>query len=775
MTDINKGLSSEEVKRLAAEGKINGDTNIPTKSIGQIIKSNTLTFFNMINLILAAMVAFVGSFKNMLFIGVIICNTAIGIFQEIRAKRVIDRLSLISAPKVCVIRDGVEKQIAVEEIALGDIMKLTAGGQICADCVIREGSCEVNESLITGESDPVLKNIGDNAMSGSFVVCGEVKAEVIHVGAENFASKITSGAKYIKKNNSEMLASINRIIKVISFCIIPIMLILFCKSMWIDCQTFESAVVTTVAAVIGMIPEGLILLASVVLAVSVIRLSGHNTLVQELYCIETLARVDVLCLDKTGTITEGTMQVQNITPLTDDNCDEPLTALMNALNDGNPTFNAVKEKWNGESRWKCTKALPFSSAKKWSGAEFEGKGSYILGAAEFILGEAFVKVSDTVQKLSEGGQRVLLLAHSENSFRDRDLPEDIVPLAFISISDKIRAEAPDTLKFFAEQGVDIKIISGDNPVTVANIAKKAGLKNADRYVDASTITDIEKACDEYSVFGRVTPDQKLALVKALKAKGHTVGMTGDGVNDVLALKEADCSIAMQSGSDAARNVSNLVLLDSNFASMPLIVAEGRRSINNIERSATLFLTKTVFSFILAIVFSFVTMPYPFVPIQLTLVNAVAIGIPSFLLALEPNFNIIRGKFISNVMKKALPNGLAVVFAMIATSIVSSVLGFTAEQASAVATVIIGIVSLGILVKICIPLDVKRVGLCAALTMIFALGLIIFDDLFCMVTLTPLMAMVSGIISAGGIALVFILPFVTTPIFERVMNHKWKKS
>ena len=774
MTDINSGLSSKEVENLTAEGKINGDNNIQTKSIGQIIRSNTLTFFNMINLILAAMVAFVGSYKNMLFIGVIICNTAIGIFQEIRAKHVIDKLSLISAPKVCVIRDGKEMQISVAEIALGDIMKLSAGGQICADCVIRDGSCEVNESLITGESDPVLKNEGDTAMSGSFVVCGDVKAEVIHVGADNFASRITSGAKYIKKNNSEMLAAINRIIKVISFCIIPIMIILFCKSMWIDCQPFDQSVVTTVAAVIGMIPEGLILLASMVLAVSVIRLSQHNTLVQELYCIETLARVDVLCLDKTGTITEGTMQVDGVLSLCGESHDLPLTALMNALNDGNPTFNAVKEKWNGASDWRCTKSLPFSSAKKWSGAEFEGKGSYIIGAAEFILGSDFEKLRQQVSELSAGGQRVLLLAHSENGFKDRDLPDGIAPIALISISDRIRKEAPDTLKYFAEQGVDIKIISGDNPVTVANIAKKAGLKNADKYVDASTITDIESACDKYSVFGRVTPDQKLALVKALKAKGHTVGMTGDGVNDVLALKEADCSIAMQSGSDAARNVSNLVLLDSNFASMPLIVAEGRRSINNIERSAALFLTKTVFSFILAIVYSFIAIPYPFIPIQLTLVNAVAIGIPSFLLALEPNFSIIKGRFISNVMKTALPSGLAVVIAMISTSVVSNAIGLTSPEASAAATIILGVVSLGILLKICIPLDKKRIALCVALAGIFTLGLWAFGDLFSMVPVTMPMAIICLIISAAGLGLVFLLPLLINPIFDKVMNHKWKK-
>lgn len=781
---ILSGLTDEEVAQRRADGRVNGNSNIPTKTIKQIIRTNVLTFFNLLNVVLAACVIgagiysgdFFASVKNCLFMGVIICNTGIGIFQEVRAKRVVDKLSLISAPKAHVIRGGEEREIAVADIVLDDMTTLSAGGQVCADSVVVSGECELNESLITGESDPVYKKAGDEILSGSFVVCGDVKAKVVRIGAENFASKITNGAKYLKKNNSEMLRAINSVIKIIAFCIIPISLILFGKSIFITSGgNIDTAIYSTVAAVIGMIPEGLVLLASMVLAVSVIRLSMHKTLVQELYCIETLARVDVLCLDKTGTITEGTMQVDDVIPLCDgENTDDIITNMMTALNDKNPTFNAIKDRWSGAGEWKCVKALPFSSAKKWSGAQFDDKGTYILGAGEFVLGAAFEQIRERVETASAEGERVLVLARSDNPFREKELPENVQALALILISDKIRAEAPSTLKFFAEQGVDLRIISGDNPVTVASIAKKAGLDGAENYVDMTTVTDIQQAADKYKVFGRVTPDQKLALVKALRAKGHIVGMTGDGVNDVLALKEADCSIAMQSGSDAARSVSNLVLLDSNFASMPKVVAEGRRSINNIERSASLFLSKTVYSFLLAIIFVFVQKAYPFQPIQMTLINAVSIGIPSFLLALEPNFNLVRGKFISNVMSFAIPYGLAMVLNIVGVTITGHLLNLDAVQTGTLATLVAAVTAMSVLFRVCMPFNWRKVIMFVLLCGIFTLGILGFPQVFDMGTFTPEILIAGAASLVTSLLFVFILPLFTNPLARKLSEWNSKR-
>lgn len=759
-TDINIGLSSQQVEQRVVDGLVNGEFNIKSKSIKQIVKDNCLTFFNLINVILAVFIIAVGSIKNCLFMGVIISNTAIGIFQEIRSKKAIDKLSLISAPKVDVLRNSIVEIIAVKDVVMDDIVILGAGKQICADCIIAQGECEVNESLITGESDPVVKKVGDEILSGSFIVCGDVKAQVIRIGAESYANKITSGAKYVKKNNSEMLHSINYILKIISICIIPMTMLFFAKEMIISNATFEEAVIKTVAAIIGIIPEGLVLMASMVLAVSVIRLAVNKTLAQDLYCIETLARVDVLCLDKTGTITEGIMQVDDVIPLADNhNIDSALTALMTALHDNNPTFNAIKSRYSGESDWATSVAIPFSSAKKWSLAAFEGKGTYIIGAAEFVLGEKFEAIRELVETASMQGQRVLLLAHSENMPVEKELPDEIIPIALIQISDKIRKEAPDTLKFFAEQGVDIRVISGDNPITVSNIAKKAGLANADSYVDASTLKtldDIADAADRYKIFGRVTPYQKLELVKALKAKKHTVAMTGDGVNDVLALKESDCSIAMQSGSDAARNVSNLVLLDSNFASMPKIVAEGRRSINNIQRSGILFLNKTVYSFIVAIMFCFVPMSYPFQAIQLTLINMFTNGIPSFLLALEPNYERVKGKFIENVMPMSVIHGLLIVVNFIGLIVCNYVMKtlntippeILDSQMGTIATITIGFSAFVVLFKVCRPMKKWKAGMLALLICGFTGGMFLFRGLLDIENITvPMIISILALVGA----------------------------
>jgi cation-transporting ATPase E len=656
---IDIGLTKEEVEERIKENKVNYDTSLPTKSIKTIVRENIFTLFNLINILLGVAVFCVGSYKNLLFLIVIFCNTAISIIQEINSKRAVDKLSILAQAKVNCIRDGEKQEIGINSIVLDDLLMLETGNQIVADSIILEGEVEVNESFITGESDVIYKRKGDTLLSGSFVVSGKCKAEVIHIGDENYTSKISSGAKYVKKVNSEIMKSLNGIIKIVSIAIVPIGILLFFNQLGLTENSFKNAVVNTVAAIIGMIPEGLVLLTSTVLAVSVIRLSKRKVLVQELYCIETLARVDTLCLDKTGTITEGTMEVNDIIEITKskEELEEILSEISSASDDNNSTIEAIRAKYKNKQKWKVINKIPFSSQKKWSGVCFKDKGSYIIGAPEFVLREKYDEYKERIEKYSND-YRVIIVANSEGDFIEKELPDKLEVLGFVLISDVIRKEASKTLKYFKEQGVNIKIISGDNPITVSKIAKRAGVENSEKYINMQEIKtkeQLEKAAKEYTIFGRVTPVQKKELVQALKKEGHTVAMTGDGVNDVLALKEADCSIAMASGSDATRNVAELVLLDSNFASMPEIVLEGRRTINNIERSATLFLVKTIYASILAIIFLFVNMPYPFMPIQLTLISTVTIGIPSFVLALEPNKERIKGKFLRNVISRALRN------------------------------------------------------------------------------------------------------------------------
>lgn len=786
MTNLQTGLTEEQVAQRHKDGRINGDNSFPTKSIPQIIRTNTITFFNILNLSLALCIFLVGSFKNALFMGVVICNTCIGIIQEIRAKRTIDRLSLISAPKACVLRNGTEQEIKTSEIVMDDIMVLRTGMQICSDCVLAEGECEVDESLITGESDPILKKVGDELLSGSLLVAGYAKAQVIRVGTDNFTSKITKDAKYIKKNNSGMINAVNTIIKGISVVILPIMTIMFLKSIFFtqEHQTFERAVVSSVAAIIGMIPEGLMLLTSIVLAVSVIRLSRHNTLVQDLYCVETLARVTTLCLDKTGTITTGTMSVDSVLPFntaTEEEIQNALSALTKSLDERNPTFRALKEAYSAPNDWTCIKSVCFSSARKYSGCTFDTKGSYIIGAPEFVLTPLPAEIKEKTEQAAKEGHRVLLLAHSENAFEGEALPDGCSPVALILLSDQIRREAPSTLAYFSRQGVELKIISGDNPITVSQVAKKAGFLDWESYVDASTLDNVGAVCDRYRIFGRVTPQQKLELIQALRSKGHVVGMTGDGANDVLALKEADVSVAMQSGSDAARAVSNLVLLDSNFASMPKVVAEGRRSINNVERSAALFLTKTVYSFLFTVIYLFIMMPYPFSPIQMTLVNSMAVGLPSFLLALEPNSNLVKGSFIRNVMHHALPYGISVVLALVGMTVASHFFSLSDIQLGTAATAVLAICSFLILFKISFPLERKKVAMIMVLAaaffsvMVLSLNVDFFGELFIISPFTLSMGLIVLLCGVLGGVLIWQLPKLTSPLIESFFKRYEKRK
>lgn len=758
--DPDQGLTPQQVEQRMREGLHNGDSGVKSKTEAQIIRENVFTFFNLLNFALALAVILVGSPRSALFMGVIFSNIVIGSFQGIRAKHTIDKLSLISSPKANVVRGGQRAVVPVEEVVLDDILLYAAGNQICADATVAAGECEVNESLLTGESDPVLKHPGDPLLSGSFVVSGSCYAQVEHVGAENYANKIAGEASGVKKRNSEIMNSIDFIVKIIGFAILPIGGLLFWKQYFVLGDTFQNSVVSTAAAMVGMIPEGLVLLISLAFAVSVLKLSARKTLVQDMYCVETLARVDVLCLDKTGTITEGSMQVDELCPFggfTEENMREALTALIHNLDDSNPTFLALKDYLPESSLWKAAEAVPFSSARKWSGAYFPGRGCYVMGAGEFILGAGFAAVRAQTERASQNGQRVLLLARSDMPFDGKALSGQIVPMGLVLISDKIRKEAPGTLRYFADQGVDLKVISGDNAVTVANIARKAGLDHAEKYVDATTLhtdEDIRRAVREYAVFGRVTPQQKLAFVKALKEDGHTVAMTGDGVNDVLALKEADCSVAMASGSDAARTVSNLVLLDSNFASMPVVVQEGRRSINNLQRSSSLFLVKTIFSALIGVLFIFINYTYPFEPIQQTLISSLTIGVPSFILALEPNHDRLRGKFINNVIRMCIPAALTMTANIVVLCALAEPWGMTSAETSTMAVIMTAMTGFFMLFKVSAPFNTLRGLLFWGLLAVFMLAFLFFGWFFALVDMS--LPMLIALLPLLLFAIVFML-------------------
>ena len=745
---FNEGLNDEQVKQRMESNLVNHDTTVPTKSVKRILYENFFTLFNLLNLVLAIAIFAVGSYKNMLFLFIVIINTAISTIQEIHSKRVVDKLSLMATSKVNVIRNSKKQTISIYELVLDDIVEFRTGNQIPTDSIIQDGEVLVNESFITGEPDSITKKKGDTILSGSYIISGKCLAKVEHIGTDNYTAKISSGAKYIKKVKSEIMTSLNKIIKVLTFVIIPIGACMFYSQLNIDGISIQDAVVQSAASIIGMIPEGLVLLTSTVLAISVIRLSKSKVLVQDLYCIETLARIDTLCLDKTGTLTEGSMEVKNFVCVNTDKSDmENILANMSKFSeDENATIMAIKDYFsNISNEFEVVNKVAFSSDKKWSGIYFKDKGSYIIGAPEFVLKDDFDKYRDEIEKYAMD-YRVLVLAHSKNDFNKKDLPDGVNLLGYILLLDKIRPDANKTLSYFEAQGVDIKIISGDNPVTVSKIAKNVGVKNYDRYIDMSTIsedTDLNDIAINYTIFGRVSPTQKQSLIKSLKSNNRTVAMTGDGVNDVLALKEADCSVAMASGSDATKNISQLVLLKSDFAAMPKIVAEGRRTINNIQRSASLFLVKTIYSTIFALMFLFMAEQYPFEPIQLSLISVTTIGIPSFMLALEPNKERIRGKFLRNVIAKAFPTAITNVITIFALTILNK-LGFIAEEYfSSLCVISTGISGLALLFTLTrsrksehskLPFSIYRLVLAICMTVLFVLGLTIGSQLFSIVDL-----------------------------------------
>ena len=728
--DKNIGLSKEQVNERIKDNLVNFNTNVKTKSAKEIILENTVTLFNIINAILAVAIILVGSYKNLGFLLIIVLNTVISTFQELHSKSVIDKLSVVSASKVKVLRDSKEYDVNLDEVVLDDIILLELGNQVITDAIIVDGVVEVDESFITGESDTLIKKEGDMLLSGSFIVSGNAKAKVEHIGYDNYTAKISSDTKYIKPISSEIMRSLNKIVKTISVIIVPLGILLFARQLYLSGNTLQNAVVNTVAAIIGMIPEGLVLLTSTVFAVSVIRLSKEKVLVQDLYCIESLARVDVICLDKTGTITEGKMEVVDVIPLegeTKASLGDILGSMMAITKDKNATAIAIRDAYYRKPKWKVEEVIPFSSKKKYSGVKF-ATDTYLIGAVEFVLkdhGKSYQKMLDDYIKK----YRVLVLANVNNYGKKN---EERQALGFILLQDKVRKEAKKTLEYFKEQGVAIKIISGDNPITVSSIAKRAGLTEKLKVIDLSTLNseeEIQKAALEYDVFGRVKPEEKHLLIRALKEAGHNVAMTGDGVNDCLALKEADCSIAMASGSDAARSVSQLVLLDSNFASMPSVVAEGRRSINNLERSASLFLVKTIYAGILAFLFLFIEMSYPFIPIQLTLASVVTIGIPSFVLALEPNKERVKGKFLVNVLKKSAPPAFTIILNILLICLAGQMFSLSYAKISTLCLTLTGYTSFILLFKICRPFNRIRLILFSTMFYLFIYAIFNLTTLF----------------------------------------------
>lgn len=766
-----KGLTSEEVRAAQAAGKVNADATVKTRSYGSIFRSNICTLFNLINVILAVFVFLTGSYKNMLFMLVIVINTIIGIVQEIRSKITTDRLSIVVAANVEVMRDGKIQKIPIDELVLGDVMRLGRGNQIPTDSVVLEGECKTDESLLTGESRLIPKHAGDQLYSGSFINAGSVWARVEKVGADNYAAQITNEAKQKKAINSEIMTSLNKIIKYVSIFMFPVGLLLFANEYLLHHVELDPAILSTVSAMVGMIPEGLILLASTVMAVAVVRLARHQVLVQQLYCIETLARVDVLCLDKTGTITTGGMEVSGLVPL-DVPDSEPkeqelskiVASLVASDEDPNDTARAIQEYFGlakeGKQKveqaipptdlLKPTRVIPFSSDTKWSGAAFANGEAYVMGAAQFVLeknASALAQIKDALDTYTADA-RVLLVARVEGFDTNGTIEGEVTPLGFVCLRDQIRSTAAQTIAYFKEQGVKLKVISGDDPHTVSGIAQKVGIEGADRFVDATTLKtdqDIASAIKNYNVFGRVRPEQKKAFVLALQAEGHTVAMTGDGVNDVLALKASDCSVAMASGSDAARNVAQLVLVDNDFASMPAVVAEGRRSINNLQRSASLFLVKTLLSITAAFLFIFLPWQYPFVPIQLTLISAFTIGLPSFVLALEPNKDLVRGHFLPNAVVHSIPGAVCAVVSIVVLTIVGNeAIGLDYRQVSTLCVMVVGLLGIMLVIRLSIPFTPLRWGLLVVVIGGLLIGVVGFGWLFDIAPFTPEMWQSFGI-------------------------------
>lgn len=731
------GLTAAEVNARIEAGKINIADDSSDRTTGRIIRDNLLTYFNLIFLVITVLLCIAGAFRDLTFLPIIIGNILIGIVQELRAKKTLDKMKILNAGHAVVIRDGKRQKVTAEELVIDDLVWLSSGDAICADSVVVSGEITVNESMLTGEADGIVKKENEELLSGSFVVSGEGYARLTRVGNDSYISKLTNEAKALKKGEeSEMIRSINMFVKVIGIIIIPMSVILFVQAFVFRNASFRTSITSMVASIIGLIPEGLYLLTTLALAVSMMKLAKDKVLLHDMKSIESLARVDVLCVDKTGTITKPEMTVTEIVSC-DDSMNEVFTDYVMSSIDNNATAVALKKYLNDNNvingKRTASKVYPFNSTVKYGAMAFNGD-YYVLGAPEFIIKTGFNNLKDDISQYTTKGYRVIVLAKAESLTRDGVIDGEILPLGFVVLANEIRDNAVETFTYFKEQGVAIKVISGDNPATVSEVARQAGIENAEKYVDASTLTDnlmISEAIAKYTVFGRVTPKQKQQFVKALKMQGHTVAMTGDGVNDILALKDADCSVAMASGSEATAQAAQIVLLDSDFSRMPEIVLEGRRVVNNVQRSASLFLVKNIFSLLLTIFSTVLMISYPLMPSQVSLISMFTIGIPGFLLALEPNKSRIKGHFLGNVLLKALPAGLTDFFAVSALVICGHVFNIPSTDIATASTLLIAVVGFMIMIKISHPFNKFKYGI---------LALNIFGLIFCGLFLDSLFAM-----------------------------------
>lgn len=728
--DANSGLTAEQVAEKRAQGRQNTLPEKGTKTIGQILKDNICTLFNLFNVLIAIALALVGAWSNMLFILIIAFNTLIGIAQEIRAKHMLDKLSLLSVPTAKVVRDGALSELSVQELVEEDVIELDSGRQVCSDSVILSGQVEVNESLLTGESDPIFKSVGDHLLSGSFIISGRCRACVEHVGMENYASKLAHEAKQQRGVQSELLSSMRKVTRFTAYLIPPLGVLLFLEAYFLRNAALDESVITTAAALLGMLPKGLVLLISISLAAGIAMLAKKQVLVQELFALETLAHVDTLCLDKTGTLTQGAMQVEEVR-LTDLGQSMPFEEIMGSFlrcsDDNNATFQALQSHFTAGGSIAAVGKIPFSSERKWSAVQFSDY-TFVVGAPERLADQEAVRF---LEKEFYAGRRVLLAGITrEPVAADQPLPE-IRGLATVVLSDPIRPNAAETLAYFKQEGVDLKLISGDNPVTVSALAAKAGFPDAERYIDMSTVTgpeELERAAREYSVFGRVSPQQKKQLVQALQKAGHKVAMTGDGVNDLLALREADCGIAVAEGSDAARQMAQVVLLNSDFSSLPEVLAQGRRVVNNITRVAGVFFVKTIYSILLSIACILLNIPFPFVPIQITLIDLLIEGYPSFFMSFEPDGRKVTGRFLPSVLRRAVPNAVSILICFLLWLVLSSLLHIPEAQADALFYLLVGTVGIQAVFKASWPLNPLRIFLCVTMTVGYFAAVVLFHSI-----------------------------------------------
>lgn len=746
------GLSDEEVQERISQGKVNGVSKPASKSYGQIVKDNVCTLFNLLNFLIFIALVLVQAWSNLVFILIIIANALIGIYQEIKAKKLVDQLSILTKPTITVVRNGKHVVVDINEIVLDDILVLESGNQVCNDATVIRGMIEANESLLTGESDPINKPIGGHLLSGSSVVSGKCYARVKNVGDDNYATTLVKQAQQVKEQNSELLDSMKKVTKVTTFMIIPLGIILFIEALWLRQDVLFEAVVSSAAGLLGMLPKGLVLLTSVSLANGVARLANRKVLVQDLYSLETLSHVDVLCLDKTGTITNGKMKVEKVFILgTNDAFDinEVMGSYLKCSDDNNATFQAMDDYFSENDKYTHTKKIPFSSLRKWSAIEFKDLGTIVVGAAEKIMAG---KVPDEITNLMLEGMRALAIGFTTETVKDDQPLPKLQPLMAVILSDTIRENTKETLAYFHQEGIEAKIISGDNVNTVMAIAKKAGVLNYDRCIDMSTVSDdqIQEAVRKYTVFGRVTPSQKKEIVEALKADGHHVAMTGDGVNDLLALKEADCSIAIADGSDASKQISQVVLLNSDFTCLPDVLLEGRKVVNNVTRVAGVFFIKTIYTVLLSLFCVLTNTPFPFIPLQITLIDLLIEAMPSFMTIFEGDTKKITGKFLPKVFSKATGNALAIVILFIMIMLFKNSLGLNHLEMITLMYYLLGNISMIAVVRSCYPFTKLRILICVMMIGGFITAVVLFSSILHLATISISIFIKAVILTAIGV-------------------------